>query len=194
MKFSKHAVLSGLAMFGAVALAAAAEEGTPKVINNPADFWGTWGQVNADIVADPDVKGGSAERVAITPKPANPWDVGAYANITKSVQKGDVVLLAFWARAEKPPVGNDFIEIWGRVHEAAPPSGDVTPETHFLIGRQWKHFYASGTATKDYPVGSLGCGLQLGTGEQTIEFGPVTIIDYGPGFDVSKLPRSDSGL
>ncbi len=189
MRISKRALLSGLAMLGAVALTAAADDTTQKPINNPAVSWGIWGPAKTDRVTDPGVQGGAAKRVAISPKPDKPWDVGAYANITKPVQKGDVLLLAFWARAETPPAGSDFVVLSGRIHENAPPNTGVTPETSFLVGRQWKEYYASGTATQDYPVGTLSVGMVLGTGEQVIDFGPVSVFDYGPGYDLSRLPH-----
>ncbi|MDE2112607.1 MAG: hypothetical protein KGJ79_15810 [Alphaproteobacteria bacterium] len=189
MRISKRAILSGLAMLGAVTLIAAADEATPRVVNDPAAAWGFWGPVKTDVVTDPNVQGGTATRVTISPKPANPWDAGAYANITKPVQKGDVLLLAFWARAEKIPAGSDFVMLSGRIHENAPPNTGVTLETGFLVGEEWKLHYAGGTATKDYPAGMLSVGMVLGTGDQVIDFGPMSVVDYGPGYDLSKLPH-----
>ncbi len=186
-----RAVLGALAMVAAAALPASADDDwAQKAINNPADSWGIWGTAKTEVVNDPAVQGGKAKRVTISPLPEKPWDIGAYILITKPVKKGDVLLLAFWARAESSPAGGDFVELSGRVYEAAPPSTSVTPQTDFLIGKQWKLYYASGTADKDYPVGALSCGMLLGTGEQTIDFGPAFIVDYGQGYDVAKLPRN----
>ncbi len=185
------AVLCGLALMAAsVQPVSAAENWAQKAINKPADMWGIWGHAKGKVVADPSVEGGMVERVTISPKPKNPWDIGGYVLITKPVKKGDVILFAFWARAAKLPAHNDFIGITGRVYQSAPPSKSVTPETQFLIGPKWKLYTSSGTADQDYPVGTLGCGMILGTGEQTIDFGPVYIVDFGPGYDLSKLPKN----
>ncbi len=190
MGISKRALLSGLAMLGAMALTAAADDAAQTLVNKPADFWGIWGPAKTDMVTDPGVQGGTAKRVAISPKPDHPWDVGAYAGIVKPVHKGDVLLLAFWARAEKPPAGNDFIElVAARIYGTASPNAGVTPETSFLVGPQWKQYYESGTAMQDYPVGTLSVGMQLGSGDQIVDFGPVSVVDYGPGYDLSKLPH-----
>jgi hypothetical protein len=167
-----------------------ADDMAQKAINTPGDMWGTWGNAKSEVVPDTGVDGGKAKRVTISPKPQNAWDVGGYVLITKPVHKGDVILLAFWARAEKIPDNGDFIGTSARVHEVAPPSASVTPETQFLIGKDWKIFYASGVADKDYPVGTLGCGMILGTGDQVIDFGPAYIVDYGPGYDLAKLPQN----
>jgi hypothetical protein len=186
-------MLVSAALCGLMSIAAAFaadSEWTEKAINNPADMWGIWGNAQSEIVADPDVEGGKAKRVVISPKPQNPWDVGGYVLITKPVKKGDVILLAFWARAERLPAGDDFIETSARIHDTSPENASVTPETQFLIGTQWKLFHASGTADKDYAVGKLGCGMLLGSDDQIIDFGPAYIVDYGPGYDLSKLPQN----
>lgn len=188
MKPITLSALLGLAMFGAAMLPASAEDFAGKAINTP-DGWGVWGPAKVEVSSDASVEGGTVKRVIISPKPANPWDVGLYANITKPVQKGDVIVFAFWARAERPPAGNDFLDVWGRVYETAPPSVSVTPEQNFLIGKAWKLYYSAGTAAKDYPAGTLSCGMQMGTGDQIIDFGPVYVADFGPGYDVSRLAR-----
>jgi hypothetical protein len=190
MPFCRRAVLSGLAMFGAVALTAAADDIMQKAVNEPGAFWTTWGKAKTAYVADSGVKGGAAERVTISAKPNNPWDVGASSSVAKAVRKGDVVLLMFWARAEKSPPGSDLVIITGRVYENAPPGTAVTPETNYLVGKQWKLYYSSGKATKDYPVGTLSAGMILGTGEQVIDLGPMFVLDLGPSFNVYWLPHS----
>lgn len=45
-------------------------------------------------------------------------------------------------------------------------------------------------AGADYAPGSAGAALQLATGEQVIDFGPIFILGFGPGYDVSKLPHN----
>lgn len=176
-------ILAGL--FAVVAFAA----DEPKLVSEPGAFWSVWGIAKANYVAAADLKGGAAQRVTIA-KPAKPWDAGTYGAITKPVKKGDVLVLMFWARAVRPPPGSDLVMVTGRIYEAGPSGDGVSPETSFLIGAQWKLYYAAGTAAKDYPPGTLSAGMMLGTGDQIIEFGPVSVTDYGPGFDVNDLPRS----
>jgi hypothetical protein len=186
-----RAIVAGLAMLGAVALAAAADDGAQKMVSDVGGFWSIWGSpVKANFVAAPSLKGGAAQRVTISPKPARPWDVGTYAAISKPVKKGDVLVLMFWARAEKPPAGSDLILVSAQIYEAGQSGHGVTPEANFIIGKQWKFYYVSGTAAKDYPTGTLSAGMVLGTGEQVIDFGPISVADYGPGFDINNLLRS----
>lgn len=191
MHSTKRALVAALAMLGAVAFGAAADDGTQKTVSDSGVFWGVWGtSVKANFVAAPSLKGGAAQRVTISSKPVHPWDVGTYAAITKPVKKGDVLVLMFWARAEKPPAGSDLILVSGRIYEAGPAGNGISPDANFIIGKQWKFYYVSGTATKDYAAGTLSTGMVLGTGEQVIDFGPVSVVDYGPGFDINTLLRS----
>jgi hypothetical protein len=189
MHYTIRVLAVGLAMRAAM-LGAAADEVSQRTVNDPGAFWGIWGTAKASYVAAPNLKGGAAQRVTISPKPNNAWDAGTYATITKPVKKDDVLVVMFWARAEKPPAGSDLIMVTGRINESGPSSNPVSPETSFLIGKQWKFYYTIGTATKDYPAGALSAGMLLGTGEQVIDFGPVSVIDYGQTFDLSKLPRN----
>jgi len=173
----------------AAAPAQAGDELMQKAINADSGAWGIWGKAGVAAIKDPAMPAGTASRVTISSLPEKPWDIGAYVKTDKPVKKGDVIVLSLWARAEKLPAGNDFIEISGRVYDNGPAGTSLVPESQFLIGRAWKRFVVSGTADKDYAPGTLGCGLILGTGEQTIDFGPVYVSDFGPGYDTSKLPH-----
>lgn len=173
----------------ALSPAFADDELARNALNTESWSWGIWGKATVIAVDDPHIAGGKAKRVVISPAPAKPWDIGAYVITNKPIKKGDVIVLAFWARAEKLPDGNDFIDIYGAVDDKQQESTKVVPETHFLVGKTWKLFVASGTADKDYAPGVLGGGIVLGSGEQTIDFGPVYISDFGPGYDTSTLPH-----
>ncbi|MDE2184139.1 MAG: hypothetical protein KGJ78_14060 [Alphaproteobacteria bacterium] len=190
MHLSKRAMLAALAMLGAATMAASASDILQKAISDPGAFWTIWGPAKTNYVTDSRVKGGAAERVTISPKPRNPWDVGASTAISKPVRKGDVVLLMFWARAERPPQGSDLVMLTGRIYENAHPDNGVTPQTNFLIGDQWKLYYASGKATKDYPAGALNAAMVLGSSEQVIDFGPLHVLDLGPNYDSNLLPHN----
>lgn len=163
-----------------VALARADDNLEQRAIGNPGAFWSIWGLAKAHYIAAPEIKGGVAQRVAITPKPRNPWDAGTYGAITRAVKRGDVVVLKFYARTVAAPENSDLVMVTGSVYEAGEGTRSVTGDTNFLFGKQWKLYCAVGTASRDYPPGSLSAGLKLGTGEQTIDFSPLEILDMGP--------------
>lgn len=190
MNSAIRAMFWALTVLGTILAPAGADDLLQKAVSDPGAFWGVWGGAKAKFIATDDLKGGAAQRVTITPKPARPWDAGTYAPINKPVKKGDTLVLMFYARAEKPPEGSDLIMVTGRIYEAGPAGSGVSPETNFIIGQQWKLYYSSGTAMKDYPPGSLSAGMVLGTGEQVIDFGPVAVLDMGPNYNLTNLPHS----
>jgi hypothetical protein len=160
-------------------------------INEPNAFWNIWGASKTNYVNAPGIKGGAAQRVTIASKPDNPWDAGAYIVISKPVKKGDVIVLSFWARVEKAPAEGNLVMLTGRIEEKSlTGGGEGSPETNFLLGRQWQLYYAKVIAIKDYPADRLSARLLIGTGKQIIDFGPVHVYDMGPNYDVNRLPKN----
>lgn len=181
MRLTKRAaVLFGLTLLASMAPRVAAEAQSPMPLSSPGSFWKLWGaSAKANFIAASGLTGGAAQRVTIAPKPEKPWDAGIFVQSNQPVRKGDTVLLTFWARVFKTPPGGDLILLSGNIYETGESGISVSPQARFLIGKQWKLYQVSGTTTKDYPAGALTAGLLLGTGEQVIDFGPVTLIDLG---------------
>jgi hypothetical protein len=114
-------------------------------------------------------------------KGKNPWDAGANMAINKPLQKGDVLLIAFWARVVTP--GRDT----GTLANASVTGGSGETIT---ITSKWEMYYLSGVADADYKPGKANVGMQLAAEEQTVELGPVFVIDFGPNYDMSRLPHN----
>jgi hypothetical protein len=47
------------------------------------------------------------------------------------------------------------------------------------IGPEWKTVEIKGKADKDYAAGSLSVGIQLATSKQTVDLGPIVVLDLG---------------
>ncbi len=189
MTILKRTAIGLMAMLATVA-ASAEDDWAQKAINNPADSVGIWGTAKLEPLTDASAPGGHIKRITISPQPQQPWDVGAYVMVTKPVKKDDVLLLAIWIRAQQIPAQNDFIATRGSFTQATPPNTVIQPETQLLIGKTRKLYYLSGTADKDYPVGTLSAAVLLGTGDQAVDFGPAYVLDYGPGYDAATLPHN----
>ena len=161
-----------------------------KMVNDPTAGWGASGAgAKAELFKDPTVQGGMAERLTISSKSANPWDFGAQAGIAKPFKQGDVLLLAFWAKAETPPAGSTAIDFKANIqNNSAPYTSLGSADLH--VGAQWKMYFVVATADKDYKGGEAGAQLQLATAAQVIDLGPLFILDYGAGYDKTKLPHS----
>lgn len=182
------AVLLGI---GAAA-AAWGDDIMDKLVNAPSvKSWHATGLSNwPEEITDPAVTGGTALRFAIKDKGANPWSVSADTAILKPVNAGDVILVAFWARAVEPIPGQTTAFIPGiRVQDIGTPYGAFAQD-QASVTSQWAMYYASGVADKNYKPGTIKVTLQLAAAKQTIDLGPVFVIDFGPNYDKTKLPHN----
>jgi hypothetical protein len=191
--------LSALALTASAALAqdAQAQSGEASIldraINNPAvDSWSAYGQgQRSRLIRTPDVVGERAFRVRVTRAGADAWEVGAKASITGAINQGDVLLLAYWARAEAPLDGGDTATISSSRVELAAAPYTVEFEAPARVSGEWKMYYASGVASRAFAAGEAGVTLHLAAGEQTIDLGPVFVLNFGPDYNVARLPRNE---
>ncbi|MGA9659351.1 MAG: hypothetical protein WBQ60_09665 [Asticcacaulis sp.] len=168
-------------------VAQAAVDINAQLVNNPAaDQWDVSGTDQTHkLLKDDQVNGGSALQIDTTKIGSNPWDVQAGIKTSKAIKKGDVVLLAFWARAITP----ETIKVPALIQQSAAPYTPLTTE-NLTISSDWKLYYVNATADKDYPAESANATLHLALNTQSIALGPVFLLDFGPGYDVKFLPRN----
>lgn len=149
-----------------------------KIVNDPGAP-----SVNgapARLVDDPGVMGGKALRVQVPRKGKNAWDITLSSAVKKPVKSGDRLLLVFPARLVKGENGAATTTLpWNAVSLTGPPWSGVLGGSAD-IGPDWKMVEIKGKADKDYAPGSLGVGIQLATARQTVDFGPVVLLDLGP--------------
>lgn len=127
---------------------------------------------------DPRVQGGKAMRIPVPGRRRQPWDVNVVSPTMKPVKAGDALTLVFWARLEKGEGGTAAIPAAAVQHTAAPYTSLFSAPV--TIGPQWERHKVSGRADKDYAAGALAASIHLASGRQTIDIGPVFIIDLGP--------------
>ncbi|KRA69844.1 hypothetical protein ASD89_15835 [Caulobacter sp. Root656] len=180
--------LSATAPVTAKAAQPAAQGIMKYAINKPSIAWnvnGT-GQTNAPV-KDKAVIGGAGVRIQVTaPAPDKPWEESAGQGMDGKITKGDVITVAFWAKAEPVDGGPATATInWAGVHQTvAPWSGIVTGQVE-TIGGDWKMYTFSGRAGMDAEKGAAAVTLQLGSAKQTVVLGPLFVLDFGPNYDPS---------
>lgn len=156
-----------------------------------ADQWQSSGNGESHkLVKDDGVRGGWAYQVTAAKAGQNPWDVQANVSTDRPVKNGDVILLAFWAKAAPPPAGAAAISAPAAIQEAAAPYTRLG-EANLSITPDWKLYYVAATATKDYVPQALNVSVQLASAAQTVDLGPVFLLDYGPGYNLASLPVND---
>lgn len=148
-----------------------------EIVNDPAapDVSGA----KASLVNDPRVEGGKALRVQIARKGENPWDSTVGGVIKKPIAKGDRLILLFSARLEKGENGATSATLpYNAIQLAAAPYSTVISGAS-QIGPEWKDIQVSGVADANYPAGALKVTIQLATAKQTVDFGPLVVLDRG---------------
>jgi hypothetical protein len=147
------------------------------IINDPASP-----QVNGAkprLRDDPAVQGGKALRVPVRRKGANPWDISVSTAISKPIKASDSLLLAYWARLETGEGGATSATLaYNGVQLSAAPyttlfSGPAE------IGPEWKLVEIRGKADQDYAAGTLHATIHLAAAEQTVDFGPIFVVNLG---------------
>jgi hypothetical protein len=194
--------IAGLAVVTALGMAAMAVAAPPQAraaegvmkyaINKPSIAWNVYGpgQTNAPV-KDKAVTGGNAVRIQVTtPAPDQPWANAAGQGVEGKITKGDVITVAFWAKAEAVDGGPATATISSvRVQQSAAPWGGIVDGKVEAIGGEWKIYTVSGRAGMDAEKGGASVTLQLGGAKQTVVLGPLFVLDFGPNYDPSMVSK-----
>lgn len=169
-----------LLVAAAAPVQAQADDLASKIINDPGNP-----QVNgakASLRDDPKVQGGRALRIQVPKKGANPWDSTAESSLTKPVKAGDQLELIFWARLEKGDGGATSSSLaFAGIQINAAPYTSVVQQQPVDVGPEWKMVEIKGKADRNYPAGGLKVSIHLANEKQTIDLGPIVVLDLGPG-------------
>lgn len=150
-----------------------------QIINAPApEGFAVYGvATKPGVVKDKNVQGGRALRVPIPAASDQPWSIGLTSGITQPVKKGDKLVVAAWVRASTLPDGATSAKIAAiQINLSKAPYTPVFQGQAEATG-EWKMVHASGVADRDYAVGELTASLQLATGKQVFDIGPILVLD-----------------
>jgi GH35 family endo-1,4-beta-xylanase len=128
-----------------------------------------------------------AMRISVaTATPDRPWS--AYLAIpftTGSVKKGDRLLVRYMARSVSGGTGLAITKIQ-KLHPSNVQLG-MTEAAKF--GEEWEPVNQPLIASNDAPEGTGEVTMFFGNQIQTVEIGGLRVLNYGPDFDLAKLPR-----
>jgi hypothetical protein len=140
---------------------------------------GTQAGAQSQVRNDSTVQGGKALRVQVPGRSEQAWTTAVSVPINHAVHSGDHLILAFWARLEQGDNGAATASLpYNAIQLSAAPytavfSGPVT------LTPQWQMFSIEGHAARDYADGAINVAIHLATGHQTIDIGPVFVLDMG---------------
>jgi hypothetical protein len=106
------------------------------------------------------------------------WDVAVESAIGQPVRAGDELLLAFWARLEKGDGGATTTLPFNAIQLSAAPYTALFAGPA-EVGAEWKLHEVRGKATTDHAAGTLKATIHLATASQTVEFGPIFVVNLG---------------
>jgi len=154
------------------------------LINNPYDIqWRTDGSDKKEkIVEAVGVPGGMAYQVRVKKTKRNAWDTATRMEMTTDIEKGEVILLSFWARTAVTPKGKDTGNVQVSLQRNVDPYDSIIEE-QLDLSTEWKLHTFTGTASRDYSAKKTNLNFNLAKAKQTIEFGPYYISTLGKDAD-----------
>jgi hypothetical protein len=164
-------------LIAAPAAVLAQDDIAKQIVNDPSapDVGGA----KASLVDDAKAQGGKALRIAVPKKGANPWDSSVGGAIKKPIAKGDHLVLLFSARLEKGENGATTTTLpYNAVQLAGAPYTTIMSGPA-EIGPEWKDVKVEGVSNGVYGPNELKVTIQLATAKQTVDFGPIVVLDTG---------------
>jgi hypothetical protein len=164
-------------LIAAPAAVLAQDDIAKQIVNDPSapDVGGA----KASLVDDAKAQGGKALRIAVPKKGANPWDSSVGGAIKKPIAKGDHLVLLFSARLEKGENGATTTTLpYNAIQLAGAPYTTIMSGPA-EIGPEWKDFKVEGVSNGVYGPNELKVTIQLATAKQTVDFGPIVVLDTG---------------
>ncbi len=130
---------------------------------------------------------GTVWHFAITQLPASSWNVQLGVAVSGSIKQGDRCLLTFLARCVESPSGRAS----GAANVEIKQSPDYfkVGRSEFIVGKEWTPIHVPFAAAKTIPDGKGGVAIHLGGELQTVEIAQLQLLNYGPDFDLAKLPH-----
>lgn len=122
----------------------------------------------------------------VTATPDKAWDAYLTAPLTAGgVKKGDRLLVSYQARSI---AGGSGLAV-GKVQLAQAPYANIGMTEAAKFGPAWELVNQPLVAGADAPPGMGAITLFLGGKIQTVEIARLRVLNYGPDFDLAKLPR-----
>jgi hypothetical protein len=156
--------------------------GKGKLINQPENLqnWQSYGVgMVSNAIAVKDMPGGAAAAVNVSSQGKNVYDAGINIPIAEALTEGDVLTIAFVARAISAETETGAGKIALRVQHNKPPYNGFGDNV-LNIGPNWKAYQLRTQARMDVPAGEAVVALHVAGAAQSLEIGPVYVANAGP--------------
>ncbi len=157
-------------------------DGKGKLINTPENqqTWQFYGAgMTHNVVPIKTMPGGNAMAVNVAQTGKNPYDAGLAVPFPDAITEGDVMTIAFVARTLSAETETGAGKIALRVQRNVAPYPGFGDNT-LSIGPNWKVYQLRTQARNDIPAGEGAVVLQVAGAQQSLEIGPVYVLNAGP--------------
>lgn len=143
----------------------------------------------AEVVETTGMPFTKAIRVRVPAAGKKPYDIELKATTIGPIRKGDVLWLSFWWRAA-PSTDSEF-EAVTRVYVSKSSPPWTTLHSQSLGAKsEWRRIQIPFIANESLAAGEAQVTFHLAFCPQTVEFGGMTLLNFGPNFDIARLPRN----
>ncbi len=133
---------------------------------------------------------GFARAIRVTSKErGESWDLQVNAALPKGVEKGEVMLLTFWARTIRT-VDESEQGIFRAAAGLSRAPWTKSLQRTMTVGGDWTQFVLPFRSRDSYDPGGMNMALEVGSTVQAIEFGDVRLLSYGDRVSLDALPRT----
>jgi len=159
----------------------------PAVLTQGGTANDTW-ELMTDNAKDA-APGGKSLRMHVGQAINPPYRVQVFSSKSAAdLHKGDTVLVGYWLRA--PEATGSAIGVATMRLQMYQAPWDAPAALDSTFDAKWRQVFAAGVAEKDFPSGILQIALQIGQQHQTIDVGPLVVLNLGPGVKLSALPHN----
>jgi len=130
---------------------------------------------------------------------AHDWDYQVWWRLARPVKRDDVLLLRFWARTltTADESGQSLINVrfevpglWKLPEKEKKALAPLTKGILVGAGPEWRQFFIRAQAPRDLAPAEVFIALRCGLQRQRVQFGGVTLLDYGHAVKLADLPNT----
>ncbi|MEN7342421.1 MAG: glycoside hydrolase family 5 protein [Pseudomonadota bacterium] len=136
-----------------------------------------YGKLKKKAMQNAEVPGGEAIEVTVRRKGKNAWDAGLSGPLASALKAGDTLVMAYWARVvggrDEGVIANAGLQM------NSEPYTPLSTMSSARVTDRWQRFVVTTTAHRDYAPGEAGYSLQLAGEKQTLQIGPVFVLNLG---------------
>jgi len=160
-----------------------------RLINIPyPNYMQSYGKkVTVSIENSEGVPGGEAVRVRVRKPAQGIWDAGVNSLIVDKLMSGDTLVVGAWLRSIEQ---SDDAVVEAVLQQSIKPYRAISRQPVNLTPN-WKLHYFSAVANDSYLREETQFSLQYAKHAQTIEVGPIFVLNLGPGIDRRSLPKTE---